>query len=349
MTNITSTSTTSNTKYPDVFRWFFICLIAVTIGAFIITTYGLANQYWISAGIIFSLIIIVWCLHCAYMRVDIQSLQSKKAGIDMVNGKSIPGSIHVQPGTFPDSMQSYFGTHIPIMGPLDGLAPTDVVTRMNYLYDKTSYPYRTPKFTDYITTADTNLKIHGSSLLTGSLLDTHSVNNEMARWYPNTTRLQVNARDCTNYAAGDPLSCNMDGRIYQLSQAGSAPVNAVTQGKLLDNKTEALAEGFENMNSVPKSLATIHEFPTLFKNSGSNLVEFDAEHLHPIGTIGDMCRTCKVGRCTKGTCGSRVFEPGNDNIIDVANYVRDYLADDVPFTGPVPAAHIPGDLRLARG
>ena len=339
----------TNTKYPDVFRWFFICVIAFTIGAYIITTYGLATHYWISASIIFSLIIIVWCLHCLYLQSNSQSLQDKKAVSGLVSSKAIPGSIHVQPGTFPDSMQSYFGTQIPIMGPLDGLAPTDVVTRMNYLYDKTSYPYRTPKFTDYITTSDTDLKTHKSSLLTGSLLDTPSVNNEMARWYPNTTRLQVNARDCTNYAAGDPLSCNMDGRIYQLSTGGSAPTQAVTQGKLLDNKTEALAEDFENMNSVPKSLATIHEFPTMFKNSGANRVEFDAEHLHPIGTENDICRTCTVGRCTKGVCGSRVFEPGNDNIINVANYVRDYLADDVPFTGPVPEAHIPGDLRLARG
>jgi hypothetical protein len=345
MTPKNNTNSNIGAQYPDVFRWFFICVIAFTIGGYIIHTYGLANQYWISAGIIFCLIIIVWCLHCAYMRTTIQTHSTT---LSSVTGKPIPGSIHVQPGTFPDSTQSYYGTEIPIMGPLDGLAPTDVVTRMNYLYEKTSYPYRTPKFTDYETTADTTLQTQGSSLLKGSLLDTPATNAEMARWYPNTTRLQVSARDCTNYAAGDPLSCNMDGRIYQLS-AGSAPTNAVTQGKLLDNRTEALAEGFENMNSVPKSLSTLHEFPVLFKNSGATVVEFDAEHLHPIGTSGDMCRTCTVGRCTKGTCGSRVFEPGNDNIINVANYVRDYLADDVPFTGPVPAAHVPGDLRLARG
>ncbi len=348
MTTKNNTNINAGAQYPDVFRWFFICIIAFTIGAYLITTYGLAKHYWISAGIIFCLIIIVWGCHTYYMQnTSFRTLGTSASHVSLAR-IPVPGSIHVQPGTFPDSTQSYYGTKIPIMGPLDGLAPTDVVTRMNYLYEKTSYPYRTPKFTDYETTADTNLKTHGSSLLVGSLLDTPATNAEMARWYPNTTRLQVSARDCTNYAAGDPRSCNMDGRIYQISTS-SAPANAVTQGKLLDSRTEALADGFENMNSVPKSLSTLHEFPILFKNSGANTVEFDAELLHPIGTSGDMCRTCKVGRCTKGTCGSRVFEPGNDNIIDVANYVRDYLADDIPFTGPVPAAHVPGDLRLARG
>lgn len=348
----------TNHALPDVFKWFFISLIAITLGAFIITYNGLAKHYWISAGILFCILIIVWGLYTygswSYTAKFQNVAPTSGSATVAATAPAVPGSMYVQPGTFPDSTQNYFGTKIPIMGPLDGLAPVDVVTRMNYLYEKTSYPYRPLKFTEYETTTDKTLKTQSTSLLTGSLLDTPDNKAEMSRWYPNTTLLQVNARDCTNYAAGDPRSCNMEGQIYQLSAIGSAaPTDAVTAGKLLDNKSAKLAEGFENMNSMPKSLETIHEFPVLFKNSGAQVVEFDAEHLHPVGTSGDMCRTCKVGRCSKALCGSRMFEPGNDNLLDVANYVKDYLADDIPFSGQIaggmPTPLVQGQLRLARG
>jgi hypothetical protein len=368
-----NTMKTNSVKVTDPWKHFLILLIGSAIGATFIAYMGIAKKYWKSATVLLLTIALSYLLLYSWIFTDSETepnttsqLLANQLGVDKV----VSGSIHVQPDTFPDSKMVFNGTEVPVMGPLDGLSPKDVVTRLNYLYEKTSYPYRPLKFTDYKTSSDTTLIQQKSSLLTDSQLDTPEFNAEMSRWYPATTRLQVNTRDCTNYAAGTPGSCNLDtaallkfgtdksqlivhnydaqnldfrngSGVYDKS-ASHGPTNV---RPLLDNKTQKLEEGFQNMNSVPKSLKLNNDIGVLFHNAPGN-ADFDVEALNPPSMNGTMCRGCKVGKCRRAVCGSRFFEPGNDNIINIKKYITDYLDDDSPST---PVYQEPTSLRLARG
>jgi hypothetical protein len=222
--------------------------------------------------------------------------------------------IRVDDGTFPDSVQKYYDTEIPIMGPLDGLNPTDMNSRLSYLYRKTATPYKPMTYFDFVSDSDKLLQsagkyqvLNGPTQSKARSLDEYRV--EMERWYPTMSKNQINERDCTNFAPGSPGSCLIK------------PVS------LLDGAGKKLVEKFENYTSQPRAVDTLRTMPILFKNAPDYLnlddSEIKADISHNIGRGG------KYGVCRSDYCGSRVLEPGNNNIVGVNQMFKAYLTDNV--------------------
>ena len=220
--------------------------------------------------------------------------------------------IDVEPGSFPDSVIKIHDAEIPVMGPLDGLSPEDVNTRLTYMYRKIAYPYRPMTYFDFVTDSDKQLAKAGPYQVLNSPTETPrrslaEYRQEMERWYPTLTKDQINVRDCTNFAPGSPGSC-------------------LIKPELLDAGSKALVENFESYSSMPKSLDIMKTIPTLFKNAPDY---YNADNTETVSDIShNISRGGVVGRCRTDYCGSRVLEPGSDNIVDVGNMFRAYL---LPF------------------
>ena len=236
-----------------------------------------------------------------------------KSHNNIYNNYPIP-NLDVADETFTKSVEDYYGTFMPIMGPLDGLPWDEVVRRVNYLKVKSQYPYRPMKYTDFKTSMDDIIGQDLSGLNQYTNLNTPEIKQELGRWYPDSTLNQINARDCTNYVEGHPFSCVQ--KPTKLSD------------DLLDKqskyKEEFMSSGVSN--STQKLLQHETTMPTIFKNapgSGPNINELIVD------ISKDKCRGCIVGICSKGVCGSRLIEPGNENILDVEGYVKSYLVDGI--------------------
>jgi hypothetical protein len=236
---------------------------------------------------------------------------SSDIGYHPRSGVSTPlfKGIRVDDGTFPDSVQKYYDTEIPIMGPLDGLSPTDMNTRLSYLYRKTATPYKPMTYFDFVSDADKALASAGKyQVLNGPTQagprDLSEYYIYMERWYPTLSKNQINERDCTNFKSTHPGSC------------------LIKPESLLDNAGKKLVEKFENYTSQPRSLNTLKTFPTLFKNAEYSSAD-DTEGITDIS--GHISRGGVIGKCWSDYCGSRVLEPGNDNIVDIEKMFKAYL------------------------
>lgn len=219
---------------------------------------------------------------------------------------SIP-NLDVEEGTFKDSTQDWYGRPVPIMGPLDGLDSKEMGTRLQFLKQKTAYPYRPLSYAEFQTSSDKRIEKDATSLLNKKVVAKNN-KQEMNRWYPDSTYLQMNARDCTNYEPGHKFSC-LQGHPGLLEKE--------------DREKE------EFLSSIPLSLEDKLPHPTLFKNAPGVVNSGDINAGDVVDKSGDLCHNCTVGYCSKGICGSRLLDEGNGNIIDVANYVSSYLQDGV--------------------
>ena len=219
---------------------------------------------------------------------------------------SIP-DLDVEEGTFKDSTQDWYGRPVPIMGPLDGLDSKEMGTRLQFLKQKTAYPYRPLSYAEFQTSSDKRIEKDATSLLNKEVVAKNN-KQEMNRWYPDSTYLQMNARDCTNYEPGHTFSC-------------------LQRHPGLLEKEDREKEEF--LSSIPLSLEDKLPHPTLFKNAPGVVNSGDVNAGDVVDKSGDLCHNCTVGYCSKGVCGSRLLDEGTGNIIDVANYVSSYLQDGV--------------------
>ena len=215
--------------------------------------------------------------------------------------------LDVEEGTFKDSTQDWYGRPVPIMGPLDGLDSNEMDTRLQFLKQKTAYPYHHLSYVEFQTSSDKRLEKDNTSLLNKDIVSKNN-KQEINRWYPDSTYLQMNARDCTNYESGHEFSC-------------------LQPHTGLLNKEDREKEEF--LSSIPLSLEDKLPHPTIFKNTPGVVNSGDVNAGNVVDKSGELCHNCTIGYCSKGVCGSRLLDEGNGNIIDVANYVSSYLEDGV--------------------
>lgn len=302
----------------DLFNILINLLLAVIIGLIIIKVLKMkCCPYRLAL-----LIVVIFLLSYHYILTDermnsITFFKSMTEGFTVSPKDKTPG-LDVPEGTFTKSETDYYGTKMPIMGPLDGLPWDEVIRRVNYLKVKSQYPYRPMKYTDFKTSMDELIGKDMNGLLKYAKLDTDENKKELGRWYPDSTLQQMNARDCTNYSPGHPFSCVQ--KKPTLEDDGNNEV-------LLDNSTQVketfMSDGVSR--GTQKLLEKGIPIPTIFKNAPgtTNMDEIVKD------ISGDMCRGCKVGVCSKGVCGSRVIEHGNENILDIDGYVKSFLVDNV--------------------
>lgn len=268
------------------------------------------------------LIVVIFLLSYNYILTD-ERINSKtffntvKESFTVSHNFKVPG-LDLQEGTFTKTEDDYYGTKMPIMGPLDGLSWDEVIRRVNYLKVKSQYPYRPMKYTDFKTSMDELIGKDMSGLLKYAKLNTPENKQELGRWYPDSTLQQINARDCTNYKPGHPLSC-----IQKYPTLDNDGNNEVLLDNISHKKEEFMSDGLTR--GTQKLLEKRIPLPTIFKNAPgtTNMDELVKD------ISNDMCRGCTVGVCSKGICGSRVIEPGNENILDIDGYVKSFLVDNI--------------------
>ena len=214
------------------------------------------------------------------------------------NSSNLAGNIHVADDVFKDSKIKYKNIDVPIMGPLDGLEPPEVVNRLNYLYNKTASPYKPMKYYDYMTDNDKQL-MDGYQILNRKPGSTDMVQykGELDRWYPTLNKELVNTRDCTSYAPGSPSSCII-------------PNNGPEH--LLDTETNETKELFESYSSIPKSLEVIKLLEkSLYKNAPEyNNADMIAD-ITPSDISKNISRGGVIGYCRSDFCGETHFTAMN--------------------------------------
>lgn len=292
---------------------------------------GLEHHYWLVALVFVAVFYLVQCglsanvFNRAFAGPESMTADgdARRIAKDIVN----KGGVLVEDGVFGDVAENYYGTRVPLMGPYDGVRPADIQKKLSSKeYQKTAYPYRPITNFGNMMPGDS---IMGQKLIGEPLTEVAGAwyKQDVERWYPNTNQLASNTRDCTNYPAGHPGSCLINpNRVSAIPEALATLNGYSVDGQLLDEELIAKEERFTDIASTPKLLKSGEPWPALFKNSPGQ-VEFDTGANPPPILGGELCRTCKVGRCVKGYCGSRLVEPGNNNIISPAGYMADFLRD----------------------
>lgn len=325
---------TPEKKINDYLILFFQVLITVLLVIVPVVMLGLDKHYWLVA---IAFVLVFYLVQCSlsndvFNRAFAGGFEGMIADGDArrLTTNNFPvgqSGVLVEDGVFGDVSENYYGTRMPIMGPFDGVQPRDLKKQISTSYQKTAYPYR--PLTNY--NVDVSLDSGRNELLPVSDNDLKKMpgyyQQDVERWYPNMSGKVYNTRDCTNWAAGHPASCLQSPERVPSSPVALSNITGVSAGsQLLDAELSKKEEKFNDIASTPKLLKSGEPFPMLFKNAPGK-VEFDTEELHPKSSAetSTKCRTCKTGICLGAYCGSRLVEPGNNNIINPAAYMVDYL------------------------
>jgi len=297
---------------------------------------GLEHHYWMVALVFVAVFYLVQCgLSADVFTRTFAGWESMTADGDarrIVKNDLNRGGVLVEDGVFGDVAENYYGTRIPLIGPYDGVRPADIQKKLSTKeYQKTAYPYRPMTNFGNMVPSDS---VMGQKLISQPVADVAGVwyKQDVERWYPNTNRLATNTRDCTNYPAGHPGSCLISPEHVPSTPEALATLNGYSvDGQLLDEELAAREERFGDIASTPKLLKSGEPWPTLFKNAPGQVAFDTGANPPPVletqGGTETLCRMCKVGGCMKAYCGSRVIEPGNNNIISPAGYMADFLRD----------------------
>lgn len=316
----------------DIFAKFMQILIAILFGITISCVLGIHNKRgleWLIAAICVLMYIIIRCsiplrLFTNGIPDKASSIKSKtlaESDIDNKDSKLVRSGYELDPIKVPqvdvvqhglpeDKFARYGTTKYPVMGPLDNLTEEEASKRLQYLAGTVSSPYNPMSYYNWRTDADDRRDRDSSALVDASKLDNYKL--ELDRWYPDTTRELTNVRDCTAYEPGHPFSC------IQEWPEGNRP-EAQKIGPILDKATRRQLDKFTDLEEDPLNKVVSDEYKRvgnqLMWRNAPGRVERNNSEYH---SWHDMCRTCKVGKCLNGICGSRLVEPGNDNIIDAA-------------------------------
>lgn len=183
--------------------------------------------------------------------------------------------------------------------PLDGLPPSELMSRLNYLYYATANPMKKINYNDYKTHADKYLDEDGTKLSTNDLkLQTYS-----AGFYPQLTKDQIDATDCLNYGSG-PGSCFQSKQLFFNKDKN---FNILDKGVNLDNANLVVREDF----SMPMLLDTkerAYDNQILFVNAPHGNLDFPLdkvsnEHVKLEDPSSSLCHNCKLAVCKDDYCG----------------------------------------------
>jgi hypothetical protein len=177
-------------------------------------------------------------------------------------------------------------------GPLDGLTPQEMSSRLQYLYYATSHPKNKISYIDFKTHTDKLLDIQKTSLASKDI----RMIGETRSFYPDLTENQVNARDCMQSGYGKD-SCYQHPKMFikegfQNMPKKSNSNNVLSSGINEDNAKMILKEDF----SQPSPNNHKNPFKTLFVNAPGN----PDEHQYDISKL--LCRGCTSGNCCNDNC-----------------------------------------------
>jgi len=189
--------------------------------------------------------------------------------------------------------------------PFDGLGPSELMNRLNYIYFATANPMKPISYTDYKTHADKYLDQDGTSLSSGDKKMLSSARG----FYPQLTADQIDARDCLNYGSDPSKSCFQSHQLFHNIQkvknnTNPNSANTLSQGVNSDNSNLIIIEDFSN----PETINPINRYnPILFANAPKwnldrPLDQESNESIQVIDNVTPLCRNCKLAVCKNDYC-----------------------------------------------
>jgi len=179
--------------------------------------------------------------------------------------------------------------------PFDGLGPSELLSRLNYIYYATANPAKMVNYHEFKTHADKYLDEDMTKLSTNDpKLQAYSA------FYPQLTTDQIDARDCLNEGSG-PRSCFQSPQLFHNVKNN---FNILDKGVNLDNANLVVREDF----SMPMNLnpATRYD-PVLFMNAPQGNLDklLDQQSNERIDLSADAmstCHSCKLAVCKDDIC-----------------------------------------------
>jgi hypothetical protein len=210
--------------------------------------------------------------------------------------------------------------------PFDGLDPTELVSRLNYIYYATAQPAKRINYHDFKTHADHILDGDDAKLSN----DDPKLQSYAAGHYPQLTADQIDTRDCLNYGSGSG-SCFQSPQLFY-NKAHN--FNILDKGVNTENANLIIREDFSMPStaksnpvmglredfSMPSNLEAITSRPLsldvadrkmklLFMNAPMGNLDkpLDQESNESLGKKLDesmsVCRNCKLAVCNDDYCG----------------------------------------------
>ena len=195
--------------------------------------------------------------------------------------------------------------------PLDGLDPSELTTRLNYIYHATANPLEIIRYNDYKTHADTILDEDKSSLLSNIDLSNkeHNTRNNkenntkankyINNYYPQLTANNIDATDCLN-EMNNKNSCFQNQYLFNMSKSGLSGMPGIPSMPSILNK----GVNQENANLIIKEDFSL---PILFRNAPNGNLDKDLnlqsnEYIDLTADSNSICRGCKLATCKNNMC-----------------------------------------------
>ncbi len=180
------------------------------------------------------------------------------------------------------------------LGPLDGLGPDEMSSRLQYLYHATSHPGQQVSYIDYKNDATNRLERDNASLASYD----HRMVDRTSSFYKDLSSSQVNVRDCMD---GGPNGCFQDPRALRQLESGQS----VCIGGNCNSDTAAILSGGINEKNVGNIVREDFSCPALVNATNGMQPLF----INAPGSPGDeydisnnTCRGCTVSSCSS-CCG----------------------------------------------
>lgn len=214
--------------------------------------------------------------------------------------------------------QSEKGDLDPNSPPFDNLEPSELLTRLNYIYYATANPYEFISYADFKTDADKRVERDGSSL---SSQDPFYAKYN-AKYYPQLSKNLLDTRDCLN-GGNSTDSCFQTPQLFANLAASSAskakeaftnadekpkPTSILSQGLNQINKvflqdvTQTIKEGFSNPMILD---AEVRHLPIMYRNAPSGqdkILDAISNEYIRIDDSDKTCRNCKLAVCKDDYC-----------------------------------------------
>lgn len=185
--------------------------------------------------------------------------------------------------------------------PFDGLAPAELLSRLNYIYYATANPHKPVNYSDFKTHADKYLDEDGTKL---SVSDPKLMAFSRA-FYPQLTADQIDARDCLNDGSGS-RSCFQSKYLFYNSEISKNFEKILDKGVNVDNANLVVREDF-SMPQILDPAQRAYNNPVMFMNAphGNQDIPLDTvsnEHIKLMDPAMDICHNCKLAVCQDDYC-----------------------------------------------
>ena len=196
------------------------------------------------------------------------------------------------------------------LSPFDGLEPTELLTRLNYIYYATANPLEPIHYSSYKTHADKLLdepstsKDSAGNTNANYTLITHDPKllKYSRKYYPQLTDNQIDAKDCLNYGS-EKKSCFQNPSLFFNIKND---FNILTKGVNESNSNLVVREDFCNKSMSMNMNPNNRHIKPLFSNAPNFKMDYplDQESNETINldTSHSICRTCKLAVCADDYC-----------------------------------------------